>query len=145
MRRFAGWLLQTLSRLAFAAVIGVFAATTTTCGVGLFHGTDTWCGLPLVWFVGFPMAIAAAFVLGVPLTLVFRKFGLRRWWQFAFTGLICAVPVWRDFAQPFDSVRWAQSGFFDSLIFLGSGFAGGLAYWWIYCRLAKPGSADYRT
>ena len=117
--------------LAVAAVIGVAAATSTTCGVALAHDTRTWCGLPFVWFIGFPVAIVAAIVLGLPLTLIFWKLRLTRWWQFGLTGLVCAMPIWSVLAQPFGSTRWAQSGFFDSLNYLGSGFVGGLAYWWI--------------
>lgn len=116
-----------------AAVIGVAGATSTTCGVGLVHGTGTWCGLPWVWFIGFPLAIITALILGLPLALLFWKFRLTQWWQFGITGFISAIPVWIVLAQPFTSVRWVQSGLYDSLNYLGSGLASGLAYWWI-CR-----------
>ena len=122
---------RTMSMLGVAAVIGVTIATFTTCGVGLAHGTGTWCALPLVWFIGFPLAITNALIFGLPLAFLFCKLRLTRWWQFAVTGFICATPVWIELAEPFTSVRWAQFGLYDSLNCLGSGLAGGLAYWWI--------------
>jgi hypothetical protein len=131
-----------LSMLAVAAVMGVMAATSLTCGVGLFNGTATWCGLPLAWFIGFPFAIATSLVFGVPLTLIFLKFGLKRWWQFALVGLLAALPLWLDLAQPFASARWQKSGFYDSLNYLGSGCAAGLAYWWIWKKFGVRKEQD---
>lgn len=133
---------RTMSMLGVAAVIGVAAATSTTCGVGLAHGTGTWCALPLVWFVGFPFAIVAAIVFGLPLAFLFWKLRLARWWQFGTAGLVCAVPAWIDLAEPFASVRWAQSGLYDSLNYLGSGLAGGLAYWWICQKVGVRDNHD---
>lgn len=131
-----------MSMLGVAAVIGVTGATFTTCGVGLAHGTGTWCGLPLVWFIGFPIAIVAALIFGLPLALLFWKFRLTNWWQFGMAGFTCAVPFWFELAEPFTSVRWAQSGFYDSLNYLGSGLAGGLAYWWICQKIGFRNGTD---
>ena len=145
MRPTARSIFRATAMLAFAAAIGVTAATSTTCGVGLAHGTGTWCALPLVWLIGFPIAIVVALIFGLPLALVFRKLRLTRWWQFALAGFTCAVPTWMDLAEPFTSVRWAQSGLYDSLNYLGSGCAGGLAYWWIsqkVCRREPLPGAD---
>ena len=44
--------------------------------------------------------------------------------------------------QPFASVRWAQSGLYDSLNYLGSGLAGGLAYWRICQKVGIRSSND---
>lgn len=124
-------LFRTISMLGVAAVIGVAGATSFTCGVGLFHGTGTWCALPFVWLIGFPFAIIAATLFGLPVAFLFWKFRLTQWWQFGIAGFICALPMWRELAEPFSSVRWEQSGLYDSLNYLGSGLGGGLAYWWI--------------
>jgi hypothetical protein len=118
-----------MSMLGAAALIGVTGATSVTCGVGLFHGTGTWCALPLIWFIGFPFAIIVAIIFGLPVAFLFWKFRLTHWWQFGMAGLICALPMWRELAEPFTSVRWQQSGLYDSLNYLGSGLGGGLAYW----------------
>jgi hypothetical protein len=133
---------RTASMLGVAAVIGVIAATFTTCGVGLAHGTGTWCALPLVWFIGFPIAIIAALIFGLPLALLFWKLRLTRWWQFVMAGFICAIPIWIELAEPFTSVRWAQSGLYDSLNYLGSGLASGLAYWWICQKVGMRNVSD---
>lgn len=133
---------RTMSMLGFAAVIGVAIATFTTCGVGLAHGTGTWCALPLVWFIGFPLAVIAAVVFGLPLAFLFWKLRLTRWWQFGITGFICAIPVWIELAEPFTSVRWVQSGLYDSLNYLGSGLAGGLAYWRICQKVGICSNTD---
>lgn len=117
--------------LGVAAIIGVATATSATCGVGLVHGTGTWCWLHWTWLFGFPVAVIAAIIFGLPLAFLFRKLHLTRWWQFGITGFICAIPVWIRLAQPFTSVRWTQSGLYDSMNYLGSGVASGLAYWWI--------------
>ena len=45
-----------------------------------------------------------------------------------------AVPFWYSLAQPFESARWVQSGFFDSINYLGSGVLAGLAFWWLAIR-----------
>jgi len=122
-------MLQTLGHLTYAAVLGVFAASIVTCIVGLSCGTGTWCGLPYYWIVGAIPAIATALVLGYPGAIAYRKLGLRRWWQFFLGGIVIALPVWYEFAQPFSSPRWVSAGFFDSLIYLGSGGFGGVAFW----------------
>ena len=133
---------RTISMLGFAAVIGVVAATFTTCGIGLAHDTGTWCALPFVWFIGFPVAITTAIIFGLPLTLIFRKLRLTKWWQFGLTGFVCAMPIWSELAEPFSSARWVQSGFYDSLNYLGSGCAGGLAYWWITRKFGMRGATS---
>ena len=115
--------------LGMSAVIGVVAASVSTCGVGLVLGTDTWCGLGYVWLLGFPFAIASALVLGPPAMVIFRWLRLGRWWHFVLGGTILAAPLWFELAQPFTSPRWAESGFFDSLNYLGSGALAGLSYW----------------
>lgn len=130
---------RTASMLGLAAVIGVSAATFTTCGLGLAHGTGTWCALPLVWFIGFPLAIIVAVIFGLPVAFLFLKFRLTRCWQFGMAGFICAIPFWMELAEPFTSVRWAQSGLYDSLNYLGSGIAAGVAYWWICQRIGIRG------
>jgi ABC-type spermidine/putrescine transport system permease subunit II len=121
--------------LCLAAVAGVVGATAVTCGVGLAHGTGTWCGLPLYWIVGIPPAIFSALVFGLPAYWLFRKVGLRRWWQFVLGGLVFAIPVWYELAQPFESARWRASGFFDSLNYLGTGALAGFAFWWLMFRM----------
>lgn len=126
--------LRTMMMLGIAAVIGVTVATSATCGVGLAHGTGTWCALPLSWLIGFPFAIIAALVFGLPVAFLFWKLRLTRCWQFGTAGLMCAIPFWMELAAPFTSVRWVQSGFYDSLNYLGSGLAGGVACWWICQR-----------
>ena len=127
-------MLRVIGLLCLAAVIGVAIATAGTCGVGLLTGTSTWCGLPLYWLFGFPPAIAFAVALGFPAYLVFRRLGLRSWWQFTLGGLLSAVPFWYSLAQPFESARWVQSGLFDSLNYLGSGALAGLVFWWLAVR-----------
>ncbi|MDO9334181.1 MAG: hypothetical protein Q7T57_06650, partial [Dehalococcoidales bacterium] len=79
----------------------------------------------------------SAVILGLPAHLAFRRLGLRSWWQFMLGGLIFAVPVWYSLAEPFESPRWIQSGFFDSLNYLGSGAIAGFAFWWLAIRRAS--------
>ena len=130
-------MLRTVWLLSLAAMVGVVGATSSACVIGLISGTSTWCGLHFAWPIGFILAIPFAIVFGLPASLAFRKAGLFRWWQFVLGGSIVAAPVWYEFAQPFSSARWLSSGFFDSLIFLGTGAAAGLAYWWFTNRCAK--------
>jgi hypothetical protein len=127
-------MVRTIGLLCLAAVVGVAIATAGTCGIGLANGTGTWCGLPLYWVFGFPPAMLVAVVFGLPAYLVFQRAGLRSWLWFVLGGVLFAVPVWHSLAQPFESPRWIQSGFFDSLNYLGSGAIGGLAFWWLAIR-----------
>jgi hypothetical protein len=117
--------------LALAALLGVVGATGSACVIGLFTGTGTWCGFPLEWPLGAVVAIPVAVVVGLPVDWLFRRLHLRRWWQFLLIGLLSAIPVWYVLADPFASVRWLQSGGFDSLNYLGTGAVAGLAYWWL--------------
>jgi hypothetical protein len=130
-------MLRLVGLLSLAAVIGVTIATAGTCGVGLTVGTNTWCGLPLYWIVGFPPAIATSVVLGLPAYFIFKRYRIHSALVFALGGLLFAVPLWYFFAQPFDSPRWQQSGLFDSLNYLGSGFLGGFAFWLCVRRESK--------
>jgi hypothetical protein len=134
-------MLRTILLLGAASLIGVACATTGTCGLGLLSGTGTWCGFPWVWLVGFPIAILCSMVFGLPAWLFFRKAGLRRWWQFALGGLLIAVPIWYVLAGPFTSTRWLAVGFFDSFNYLGSGVAGGIAFWHLAVRGARQNAA----
>jgi len=114
--------------LCIAAVAGVIAATSLTCAVGLATGTDTWCSM-LTPLVGTPIAIACALVAGLPAYLLFRSLRLSQWWQFALGGALIALPLWYEFATPFNSARWAHAGAFDTLNYLGSGLLAGLAFY----------------
>ena len=82
-----------------------------------------------------------AVLLGLPASLLFQKVGFRRWWQFALGGVAFAVPYWYSLAEPFSSPRWAEVGFFDSLNYLGSGLAGGIAFWWLSVRRSNENAA----
>jgi hypothetical protein len=121
--------------MCLAAILGVVVATSSSCVVGLGTGTGTWCGLPWFWLVGFPVALVSTLLLGVPTAFIFRKFHFERWWQFIIGGAAVAVPFWYQLAQPFGSARWQQSGFFDTLNYLGSGAFGGLFFWWLLRKL----------
>ena len=123
--------LQILKLLCFASIMGVVGATTSACVIGLAIGTSTWCGVHLAWPVGFVLAIPCAVLFGFPAQFIYRKLGLTRWWQFVIGGVVIAIPIWESFAQPFSSARWLQSGFFDSLIFLGSGAFAAIVFWFL--------------
>ena len=127
-------MLRITGLLCFSACSGVALATAGTCGVGLLVGSFTWCGLPFYWIVGFPSAIFFVLVFGLPAHLMFKRGGLRRWWQFVLGGLLLAVPFWNGLAKPFDSPRWGESGPFDSLNYLGSGAVAGLVFWLLAIR-----------
>jgi hypothetical protein len=111
-----------------AALLGVAAATLSTCILGLFLGTDTWCS-PLGFLFGAPFGLVAALVGGLPLWFVFRRLNFTKHWQFALGGLLCALPIWYQLASPFNSARWHHAGGFDSLNYLGSGVLGGMFFW----------------
>jgi hypothetical protein len=117
--------------LTLASVIGVVGATSSACVLGLASGTSTWCGFWLVWPIGVIYAIPVAVLFGVPAEFLYRRAGFQRWWQFVLGGVVLSLPLWYQMAQPFVSVRWQQSGFFDSLNYLGSGAIGSFAYWWL--------------
>ncbi|HEV7914621.1 MAG TPA: hypothetical protein VGP22_12720 [Albitalea sp.] len=122
---------RTIALLCIAAVFGVVVATSFTCGVGLATGTGAWCSLPLYWVGGAMPAMGSAVLFGWPASMLFHRFGLRRWWHFVVGGIVFALPVWIQLAQPFESARWLASGVFDSLNYLGSGAVAGLVFWWL--------------
>ena len=127
-------MLKTAACLALAALIGIVAATSVTCGVGLIQGTSTWCGYHLMLFFGAPIAIPVALVLGFPAYLLFRRKGLRSWWTFALGGLVLAIPVWYLLVSPIGDARWLAAGGYDSANYLGTGLFAGLAFWWLVRR-----------
>jgi hypothetical protein len=138
------WLIAGL--LCVAAVAGVIAATTLTCGVGLLSGTATWCGI-LIPLVGTPVAIVCALVAGIPAYLLFRQLNVSKWWHYALGGVVIAVPTWYELAMPFSSSRWHHAGAFDSLNYLGSGLFAGLTFFFLLRarrRVGEP-SRDERA
>jgi hypothetical protein len=120
--------------LAASAAMGTMAATSVTCGVGLINGTDTWCGVGYFWILAVPISIVVAWITGALLLLPFNKLKLKAWWHYAVAGLIAAVPVWMSFAQPFSSLRWQQSGPYDSLNYLGTGLISSVLFWLLSIR-----------
>jgi hypothetical protein len=72
---------------------------------------------------------AFALLLGWPLSLLYRRLGLARWWQFCLGGVICAVPFWFAWFYPFNTGHWEAYGVHNSLYFYGVGFLGGYFYW----------------
>lgn len=123
-----GHILSGAALAVLASILGVTVAVLSSCGIGLMQGTDTLCS-PLIWFVGSLVAIVTSLVGGLPMWLLFRRFGLERHWQYALGGMLCALPGWYMLAQPFDSARWHHAGGFDSLNYLGSGAFGGFFFW----------------
>lgn len=121
------WLLC-LVYLAASAFLGVGVASSATCGVGLVAGTDTWCS-GLIWLFGAAIAVPVAVVVGFPSYYLFKRFGFTEAWHYAFAGLACSLPLWWALAAPFSSVRWQQSGLFDSLNYIGSGVCAALIFW----------------
>lgn len=126
-----------------AAILGVVTATGASCGIGLANGTDTWCGFGWVWPFAFPIALFFALVAGFPAALVFRKLGLKSWWQFFIAGGVISLPVWLVLAQPFSSPRWQSAGFYDSLNYLGAGAMSGL-WLWLFLVLMPSNTAVKR-
>jgi hypothetical protein len=115
--------------IAIAATFGVMSATSLACGVGLLNGTNTWCGVGYIWIVAIPLAIAFSFIIGLPLHFIFSRFRLRAWWQFGVAGALAAMPIWLDLAKPYASVRWQQSGLYDTIDYIGTGVLAALTYW----------------
>lgn len=130
----------TIICLTLSAAIGTMAATSFTCGVGLLRGTETWCGLGYIWIVAIPIAVAVALVLGTPLCLIFYWLRLKAWWQYTVAGVLVATPVWASLAQPFASARWQQSGFYDTLNYLGSGALSALAFHFLVPKVSRTRS-----
>ena len=129
--------LTTIGLLCLAAVVGILAATSVTCGVGLVQGTDTWCGFHLMLLFGSPIAIPVALLLGFPAFLIYKRWNVRTWWMFALGGLLLATPVWYLLVSPIGNPRWEAAGLYDSINYLGTGLFGGLAFW-----LLRKGSAN---
>jgi len=121
--------------LALAALLGVGAATSTSCVVGLALGTGSWCSW-LTWFVGVVFAVPIALVIGLPLQIIFERWQFHKAWQYVVAGTLCAAPVWYFLAVPF-STRWEHAGGFDSLNYLGSGAFGGLCYWILSVKIQQ--------
>lgn len=125
-------LLRTGARLALAGAAGVLGASLLGCAFGLLRLDAGSCyAIPLYLVFGSPLAAATALVLGGPACLLFRWMGWARWWQFAAGGLLLALPLWWELAQPLDSPRWQFAGLRDSVVYLGTGLFAGLYFWWL--------------
>jgi hypothetical protein len=125
---------RTVACLCLAAIFGVMSGTGTACAIGISAGTFTYCGFSLIWPVGFIIAVPFALVIGLPSDWLFRRYGWRRWWQFALAGVVIALPVWHQLTDSFNSLAWRDNGLFGTINLLGSGLAGGLIYWWLRIR-----------
>jgi hypothetical protein len=120
--------------LALCAGLGSMAATTLSCAVGLLNETDAWCGAGYIWIIAVPLAIGVAWLAGAVLLWPFAKMKLNAWWHYVIAGLAVASPIWLLLAQPFTSVRWQQSGVYDSLNYLGTGAIAALLFWLLNVR-----------
>jgi len=125
--------------VVLSVFLGVAGATTTSCAIGLSQGTNTWCGLVWLWPLGTLLAIPTALLIGVPAYFFMRTLGLARWWQYLLGGILVAAPLWVGLSQPFTSIRWQQSGLFDTINYLGSGALGAVAFWWLIGRKDRAG------
>lgn len=123
-----------LALLCTAAAFGVTAASMGTCVASLIVGEGERCGT-LGFAIGIPISLVVGTVLGLPLQLVFSRLQLRRWWQYVLGGTLLAAPIWYELAGPFASARWAYAGLYDSMLYLGSGAAGGLLFWTFLFKL----------
>jgi hypothetical protein len=132
-------MLPKLLLVILAAFLGVAGATSSSCVIGLTQGTSTWCGLHWAWSIGTLFAVPIAIFIGMPAYFVLRRLGFLRWWHFLLAGTLLAAPFWVGLAQPFNSIRWQQSGFFDTINYLGSGALGALAFWWLLRRRESDG------
>ena len=114
-----------------SAIYGVIGTTVGLSAIDfVFFGQNTFGALPLFWIVGIPVALSVEVVFGMPLLYVYRRLGMRRWWQFVLGGVLLAGPFWYSFAQPFNSPRWVAYGGHDSFLYLGTGAIAALTYWW---------------
>jgi hypothetical protein len=131
--------------LCIAAVVGIVAASTTTCVVGLSTGTDTWCGA-LIPVAGAPIAIIYALVAGLPAYFLFRRLRFASWWQYALGGLLVAVPAWYVLSRPFSGASWKYGafGYFESLNHLGSGLFAGLVFYFLVRTRRPTGNSTHR-
>ncbi len=121
--------------LVAAAILGVAIGTTASCGVGLIYGSDAWCYFSWVWSSGFPLAVAAAFIYGIPLVLICRLLGLRRWWQFGLGALLIAFPVAYFLAHPLRAISAKGGWNHDVMAYLGCALLAGLIYGWMAEKL----------
>ena len=114
--------------LAIAGAVGTMVATAFTCGVGLLKGTHAWCGLQYIWLAAVPLSVLVALLAGPVLHVLFQRFRIQAYWQYALAGGIASLPLWVVLAQPFESVRWRQSGLYDTLNYVGTGLLAAVFY-----------------
>ena len=124
-------ILATLVFSGIAAALGVISTTGLMCGVDPIFNPARSCEVRVFWMFGIPIAVVCAIVIGLPATLLFKKFKLFRWWQFVLGSTLIAVPFFIAIDEPlqFDK-SWSDLGF-EMFTFFGTAALAGLYYWFL--------------
>jgi hypothetical protein len=116
----------------------VAAVFISTVGMGLFSSEVSegqFVSVVLIYsLVGSVFAVFSAFIFGSPLSLLFRRFGLVRWWQYCMGGAVCAFPFWFAWFYPFNTGHWVAFRVSNSAYFYSVGVIAGFIYWWCVVR-----------
>ena len=120
-------------------ITGSVAATfIATLGMGIFSSEVSigqFASVVLVYsLIGSVVAIVSAFLIGWPLSLLFRRLGLMGWWQYCIGGAVCAFPFWFAWFYPFNTGHWYAYRASNSTYFYSVGAIAGFIYWWYVVR-----------
>ena len=125
-------IIMTLFCLGISAILGVLSASYSTCGIDILFFTPKTCDMEKILPFGIAIGVAFALLLGFPISRLFKKLKLFRWWQFVLGATLIATPFYIVVGEPL-TASWSDSGHFFFILYLGSGAFSGLYYWVFAC------------
>ena len=122
-----------------APLLGAFISTFFMCLMSEAVSSNSFFSILIMYtLAGYIFSILSAVMFGLPLSAIFRRLDLKRWWQYGIGGLLCAIPFWLLWFFPFDTEHWKQYRLINSIYFFSVGLTSGIIYWLLVVHVLFP-------
>ena len=134
----SGFIMKSAEGVFVTPILATFVATLIMCIMSQDVSSAKFISVVFTsTFFGSLFAVISGLLFGWPLSLIYRRFCLVRWWQFCVGGAICAFPFWVAWFYPFSSTHWEMYRVTNSMYFYGVGILAGYFYWRFVVRVKR--------